>query len=135
MSAAGTERGPQEVYGFCDFRRRVFPGAGARVTVLDQGLGESAVAVFAETAADGCCLAQLLEPGALGLASEERLVGCAAMINQWITSERAVDAAIAENEGDHIQPKITPLPGRSTMTAQERYREAAPPPTGSVAGS
>ena len=27
------------------------------------------------------------------------LVGCAAMINQWITSDRAVDAAIAECEG------------------------------------
>jgi predicted NBD/HSP70 family sugar kinase len=26
------------------------------------------------------------------------LVGCAAMINQWITSERAVDAAVAERE-------------------------------------
>jgi predicted NBD/HSP70 family sugar kinase len=30
------------------------------------------------------------------------LVGCAAMINQLITSERAVDTAIAERGGEHI---------------------------------
>jgi predicted NBD/HSP70 family sugar kinase len=40
------------------------------------------------------------------------LVGCAAMINQWITSERAVDAAIAEREGDHSPPRITPRAAR-----------------------
>jgi predicted NBD/HSP70 family sugar kinase len=40
------------------------------------------------------------------------LVGCATMINQWITSERAVDTAIADREADHRQLKIDPLPGR-----------------------
>jgi predicted NBD/HSP70 family sugar kinase len=34
------------------------------------------------------------------------LVGCAAMINQSITSERAIDAAIAEREAKHSKPKI-----------------------------
>ena len=44
------------------------------------------------------------------------LVGCAAMINQWITSERAVDAAIAEREGDHSGPRSVRYLADSTMS-------------------
>jgi predicted NBD/HSP70 family sugar kinase len=39
------------------------------------------------------------------------LVGCAAMINQWITSERAVDTAIAEREGLAAPPPIRSVAG------------------------
>jgi predicted NBD/HSP70 family sugar kinase len=46
------------------------------------------------------------------------LVGCAAMINQWITSERAVDAAIAEREGEHSAPRSLRSLGESTLSGQ-----------------
>jgi predicted NBD/HSP70 family sugar kinase len=55
------------------------------------------------------------------------LVGCAAMINQWITSDRAVDAAIAEREQGQ--------PGQDHVSGPELECSAKPPRCGSADAS